>query len=967
MQTHSAKASTNRTMSLSIGKLIIAWALLLGFDTTYAASTCPDVMELGSLRDGIAARDSAGGQGYILWSRTNVHERFSPRPHLRNADHLIAVQFVDSKWQVDNNNTLSEFVIEQDDCIIAELDFSEDSVILLQGESFSVHGIDAGYDLGDLDITANIYDGMPNNGEFYATGSLIGDTQTCPQVMDLGNLKDGVAAIDESTGVGFLMWTAASTHDRFRPSPNRNNADHLIVVVFDGENWLFDNNKVYTPFTPNISDCLVAMLDFDSGTIELLNKQENQHQKIHGVSSGFSAGDLIVNIDRFGGVFNRGEYGISGSQIGNVSECPRQMSLDYNNSGVATRDSARGSGHIMWSEESIHQRFGFTPHQQNADHLIAVVFQNGWKFDNNSELEQFIPAASDCIVADIDFTNDSITSLKGQSGYRYGLEYGYAAGDLNITPNSFNGIANDGEFEVEGTLIGDEQERVSTCPDVMQLGSINRGVAARDNAKGSGYIMWSSNNLHQRFLPMPYTNNADHLIAVQFSSGQWMFDNNRTLTPFTPESTDCLIASVDFENDTASTLQGVKQVVNGIDSGYSLGDMGITANMFNGEVNRGEFDFVGTQLSVITPTIAVDDHYESRVDVAIDHGEDFGLLKGNGADSGTGVLLVASVQGVARYVGQSTETDSDGLNGIKGSVTVEADGSFIYRPPPGFVGRDTFSYVTRGEGGLSDTATVEINIRPIIIGQRGTCARFATPSLSPTGGIPENTIPAFEWAFQQGAEMIEVDIRPTLERRIVAFHDNFLRRTSNGIEGDRVDDLTIDELKMLDVGSWLDPAYAGLQVPTLEETAVIAKQYGATLWLDVKVVGIGAEVAQELANAGIGLDDMIINVGTDTSRDSIRQHLPNVPLFWKWIHSESGDGVNPPSNPDTSFFDTYIERGYSGLELWGKSGVTREFIKTAASVGLSVSLWGLVQPADILRAYDDGAYGVISCDVAAFP
>lgn len=81
---------------------------------------------------------------------------------------------------------------------------------------------------------------------------------------------------------------------------------------------------------------------------------------------------------------------------------------------------------------------------------------------------------------------------------------------------------------------------------------------------------------------------------------------------------------------------------------------------------------------------------------------------------------------------------------------------------------------------------------------------------------PENTLAAYQLAIDQGADMIELDVRLSKDGYIVAFHDKFLRRTSNG-EG-RLQSYTLEELKRLDVGSWFDPHhFADTRMPTLRE------------------------------------------------------------------------------------------------------------------------------------------------------
>jgi hypothetical protein len=136
----------------------------------------------------------------------------------------------------------------------------------------------------------------------------------------------------------------------------------------------------------------------------------------------------------------------------------------------------------------------------------------------------------------------------------------------------------------------------SECPASMPLGDLDFGVAASDNATGIGYLMWSNQDVHVRFSPPPYSRNADHLIAVQYVNGQWMVDNNSTLTAFTPAADDCLVAEVNFTNDTAVTLQGTDTIINGIDAGYTTGDLAVFADQLNGNPNNGEFDVTGTQI-----------------------------------------------------------------------------------------------------------------------------------------------------------------------------------------------------------------------------------------------------------------------------------------------------------------------------------------------------------------------------------
>lgn len=80
---------------------------------------------------------------------------------------------------------------------------------------------------------------------------------------------------------------------------------------------------------------------------------------------------------------------------------------------------------------------------------------------------------------------------------------------------------------------------------------------------------------------------------------------------------------------------------------------------------------------------------------------------------------------------------------------------------------------------------------------------------------PENTFPAFELALKMGSCGVETDIHITKDNVPVLIHDSMVDRTTNGTG--RVNELTLEEIKRLDAGSWFSTEFAGTQIPTLEE------------------------------------------------------------------------------------------------------------------------------------------------------
>jgi glycerophosphoryl diester phosphodiesterase len=84
-----------------------------------------------------------------------------------------------------------------------------------------------------------------------------------------------------------------------------------------------------------------------------------------------------------------------------------------------------------------------------------------------------------------------------------------------------------------------------------------------------------------------------------------------------------------------------------------------------------------------------------------------------------------------------------------------------------------------------------------------------------SGTAPENTMAAFKLAIDAGVDMLELDIRMTKDFHLVVIHDRDVRRTTGGTGF--VWDLTLQDLRFLDAGSWFSPRFRGERIPTLRE------------------------------------------------------------------------------------------------------------------------------------------------------
>lgn len=99
---------------------------------------------------------------------------------------------------------------------------------------------------------------------------------------------------------------------------------------------------------------------------------------------------------------------------------------------------------------------------------------------------------------------------------------------------------------------------------------------------------------------------------------------------------------------------------------------------------------------------------------------------------------------------------------------------------------------------------------------------------------PENTIASFKEALRVGADGIELDVHRTKDHQLVVIHDETVDRTTNGFGFVR--DLTLEEIKELDAGSWFSPVYFQEKISTLEEILdfLVAEDFKGTLNIELK-------------------------------------------------------------------------------------------------------------------------------------
>ena len=127
---------------------------------------------------------------------------------------------------------------------------------------------------------------------------------------------------------------------------------------------------------------------------------------------------------------------------------------------------------------------------------------------------------------------------------------------------------------------------------------------------------------------------------------------------------------------------------------------------------------------------------------------------------------------------------------------------------------------------------------PKIIGHRGAC-----------GYAPENTIESIRTAAELGAKWVELGVKLTKDLVPVIFHDDTLERTTNG--SGNMADITYEDLRQLETGSWYADSFTGINVPTLEEVCEVLIEMNLGLNLEIKPCP-----GREIETAEVALDHL---------------------------------------------------------------------------------------------------------------
>ena len=209
---------------------------------------------------------------------------------------------------------------------------------------------------------------------------------------------------------------------------------------------------------------------------------------------------------------------------------------------------------------------------------------------------------------------------------------------------------------------------------------------------------------------------------------------------------------------------------------------------------------------------------------------------------------------------------------------------------------------------------------------------------------PENTLPAFNVAWEQNADAIEGDFHLTKDGKIICFHDKSLERVTMGTDKRLVAEMTFKELRNIDVGLWQGAHWRGLRMPTLMEVLDTVPD-GKKMLIEIKC---GPEIVpvlkKTLAATDKGPDQLrIISFGKDVVTEC-RRALPHIKTYWLTAYSEQPKGSGNLQPTFDSVMATLQKTKASGLDSFAHDFLSEKDVARLRKANLEFHVWTVDDP-----------------------
>lgn len=219
---------------------------------------------------------------------------------------------------------------------------------------------------------------------------------------------------------------------------------------------------------------------------------------------------------------------------------------------------------------------------------------------------------------------------------------------------------------------------------------------------------------------------------------------------------------------------------------------------------------------------------------------------------------------------------------------------------------------------------------------------------------PENTMAAIELAWQQGADLVEIDVHCTADGQLAAIHDASTERTT-GVVG-KVGELSLAALGRLDAGSWKHPRWQGARIPGLVEV-LSGLPAGKQLLIEVKG-GLEAlpPLLAQIEAAGTRSEQIIVQGFEHEAMHALKRQRPDLRVFGLIAFKRKPDGGQWPGLTEIlarcSSFD--------GLGLGRDGPLDVQSCAAMHSEGLQLFVWTVDEPGEARALLAAGVDGIIT-------
>jgi glycerophosphoryl diester phosphodiesterase len=216
---------------------------------------------------------------------------------------------------------------------------------------------------------------------------------------------------------------------------------------------------------------------------------------------------------------------------------------------------------------------------------------------------------------------------------------------------------------------------------------------------------------------------------------------------------------------------------------------------------------------------------------------------------------------------------------------------------------------------------------------------------------PENTLPAFELAWRQGADAIEGDFRLTADGKIVCMHDADTARTAGGRKL-KVAETPLAELRRLDVGRWKGEQWKGTPPPTLAEVLATVPP-GKKVYLEVKC---GPEIvpalARDLTDSGLAAEQFVII----SFQAAVIRAVKDAALPGKayWLSALPEAEHRPPAELVPELLRTLRDCRADGLGVKALATLGADFVRPLREAGIGFHAWTIDDPVEAARLLELG-------------